>query len=453
MKSSVVPLLVAVFFVSLLVFPTLSAQQSGQIISSQGAIGGGGNLGWLHTDGKHIKTASGQIVYLRGCALIEPAYRVDNLAVGTLADRAERLKELGVNFVRIPINRQYWEANTDTNGDGIGNRDFTDMAIQELTSRGIYVFPGLHYGLTTQDWQTYATNPTVLADWIVNNLVDRYKDNPGVVAIYVINEPHFHEWGGTDYGGNVTSGYWNAMKVVCQRIHEVNPNLLMIVHADMINEGGFCPVLRTDPIPTPNVVYTWHYYYAYLPAFNPYLGWMSGVLDPDYQELVNRGRPYYQSYYTGNYTKARQEFEQYLYDRFLWVATELNLPVINDEYGWTGDEEPYFSWRACTECGWHGHVTETLDEHGSLVSGRPYPDVTYCPTCREAIPRPREHPEPGWPQPMHDFHQILNKYETHWSYYAWWSKTYAGYGLSIGNDMWSLSKTGEVWKDYLNAPT
>lgn len=418
----------------------------------------------LHTEGKYVKNELGQKVFLRGCALIEPAYCIDRLnGPGTLASRAERLKELGVNFVRIPIHKQHWEANTDTNGDGIGNRDFTDRAIQELTSRGIYVAPGLHYGLTKQDWQTYGSNPDVLANWIISNLVNRYKDNPRVAAIYVINEPHFHttDWGGSEIDPGITTGYWDAMKLVCQRIHEANPNLLMIVHADMQGERGFSSVLRTDPIPTPNVIYTWHYYYVYAPAFNPYLGWMSGVLDPNYQELVNRGFPYYQSYYLGDYTKARQEFEQSLYNRFMWVASELNLPVINDEYGWTGDEEPYFSYRACQTCLENNNgvkqegvtfwkTAETLDAPGGNPVGEgPYPDVTYCPVYGEPLPRPREHPEPGWPQVMHDFHQILNKYETHWSYYAWWPKTYAGYGLSIEDNMWNLSKTGEIWAQYL----
>ena len=464
MKPSVVLLLVAIFFVSLLVFPTLGAQQSWSVISSHGMItGGSGKLGWLHTDGKYIKTASGQIVYLRGCALIEPAYDVDRLnGPGTLATRAERLKQLGVNFVRLEINIDNWNANTDTNGDGIGNRDFTTQAIQEFTSRGIYVCPGLHSGSFRNQFP-YDTQAWI--NWLLNNIVIPFKDNPGVCGVYIFNEPGYGAWGGTNLGGGVTSGYWNAVKQVCQAIYAANPNLLVVVHADMANQDGFCPVLRTDPIPTPNVLYTWHYYYVYGPEFNPYLGWMSGVLDPSYQELVNRGHPYYQSYYYGNYTKARQEFEQYLYDRFMWVPTELNLPIINDEYGWTGDEEPYFSYRACQKClaanngvpqsgvtFWK--VGDTLDApSGNPVGEGPYPDITYCPICGEPLPRPREHPEPGWLQAMHDFHQILNKYETHWSYYAWWPKTYGGYGLSIEGDMWSLSETGEVWKDYLNAPT
>ena len=463
MKPSVVLSLVAIFFVSLLVFPTLSAQQSWSVISSQGAISGGGELGWLHTEGKYVKDANGNVVFLRGCAFIEPAYYVDRLnGPGTLASRAERLKELGANFVRLEIQYDHWESNQDTNGDGIGNRDFMLQAIEEFTSRGIYVIPGLHGGAYRN---TFPYNTQAWADWIINNIVIPFKNNPGVCGVYIFNEPPYSAWGGTDLGGGLTSGYWTAVKEVCRQIYEANPNFLMVVHADMPNDAGFCSILRTDPIPVPNVIYTWHYYYSYGVAFNPYLGWMTGVLDPNYQELVNRGQPYYQSYYLGNYTKARQEFEQLLYDKFMWVPTELNLAIINDEYGWTGDEEPYFSFRACQTClaanngvvqrdvtFWN--VAQTLDAPGGNPVGEgPHPDVTYCPRCGEPLPRPREHLEPGWPQSMKDFHAILNKYETHWAYYAWWPKTYGGYGLTIEGDMWNLSKTGIVWKDYLNAAT
>ena len=406
MKPSVVLSLVAIFFVSLLVFPTLSAQQSGQIISSQGVIGGGGNIGWLHTDGKYIRNEQGEAVPLRGCAFIEAAYCVDELqhtwTGQTLADRAERFKELGVNYVRLPVHKQHWDANTDTNGDGVGHRDFVDQAIQEFTSRGIYVIPGFHYGIDLAE-EDVSASPQIWIDWLINNLVNRYIDNRGVAGIYIWNEPHYGRWGGTDLGGGVTSGWWNAAKEACRQIHEANPKLLIVVHANMNNEQGFCPILRTDPIPVPNVVYTWHYYYHYGPT-----------LVGSYETLAEQGKPYYQTYADGNYELAKEQFEQSLYDRFLWVPTELDLPIVNDEFGFNGNEVAY-----------------------DAVN----PDLP---------------PEPGWPQCMHDFLEIMNKYYCNWNHYAWWGKVQGSYGLALdtGSDaMMALSNVGEVWKDHLNAPT
>ena len=75
MKPSVSVSIVAVFLVSLLVFPTLAVQQSVQVISSHGMIKS--PISWLHTDGAYIKNEDGEIVSLRGCAFIEAAYRID----------------------------------------------------------------------------------------------------------------------------------------------------------------------------------------------------------------------------------------------------------------------------------------------------------------------------------------------------------------------------------------
>lgn len=456
MKPSVSVSIVAIFLVSLLVFPTLAVQQSVQVISSHGMIKS--PLSWLHTDGKYIKNEDEEIVTLRGCAFIEAAYRSDNLLVGTLAERAERFKELGVNYVRLEIDKEAWDENRDTNGDGIGNRDFTMQAIHEFTSRGIYVIPGLHSG--TPDY--FYTNTQAWANWLIDNLVTPNLINPGVAGIYIWNEPRYGRWGGTDLGGGVTSGYWNAVKQVCQAIYNVNPNLLMVVHADMYNAAGFSPILRTDPISTPNVVYTWHYYYVYAPMFDPYMGWMTGILDPTYQYLADKGMPFYQSYYLGNYAKARQEFEQFLYDRFMWVPTELNLSIVNDEFAFSGNGEHFSSYRACTVClEANGGVPQngvtfwivahTLASPGGANATAPYPSITYCPICGAPIPRPREEFEPGWPQVMHDFLQILNKYNSNWSYYAWWGAKYdIGYGLCM-SDGYSLTERGEIWKDYLSA--
>jgi hypothetical protein len=170
--------------------------------------------------------------------------------------------------------------------------------------------------------------------------------------------------------------------------------------------------------------------------------------------------PYYQSYYYGNYTKAKQEFEQWLYDRFMWVPTELNLPIVNDEFGFSADMEAYFSYRACTKCLAANNgvpqegvtfffVSQTLDAPGgSGARGPPYPAVTYCPICGEPLPKPREHVEPGWPQCMRDLIEIMDKYQCNWNYFAWWIKDAANYGTCL-SDMTTLSETGKVLAPYL----
>jgi len=408
----------------------------------------------LHTEGKYIKDANGNIVSLRGCAVIEPSYNIDKLRHNhTVEQRAARLKELGVNFVRLQVNKPDWDANTDTNGDGIGNRDFILQMAEALSNAGIMFITG-PMAASSEPWAKEDW-----ANWIIDNMVTPFQHMPNFVGVFILNEPHTEQWGGTDLGQGVMSGYWEAAKYVCQRIYDVNPNLLKIVHATSWAYWGFSDVLKIDPIAVPNTVYTWHYYYCYAAQFDPYMGFMTGVLDPDYEYLKQKGMPFYQSYYLKNYAQAKAQFEQYLHNRWLW-ATDLNLSVINDEFGFNGDEESYFYWRACPVClarnngvtqreitFWH--VADTLDAPGgNPVGDGPYPNVTYCPICGEPLPRPREHTEPGWPQCMRDFIEIMNKYNCSWSDFAWWVKTYSGYGLAE-DDTTTLSKIGQVWAPYL----
>lgn len=401
----------------------------------------------LHTEGKYVKDELGNVVLLRGCSVIEPEYMTDKLRHDqTVQERAKRLKELGVNFVRLQADYQKWSNNVDTDGDGVGNRDFTVQMAEALSNEGIYVCPGIMYGnpkpWVKEEW----------ADWLINDFLEYFKHIPNLVGVFILNEPQpfYDSWGGTNLDGGLTSGYWEAAKYVCQQIHQQYPNLLIIVHADLWREWRFSNILKTDPIPTPNVVYTWHYYYNYGPALNPYLGGMTGVLDPTYQEFVNIEMPFYQSYYLGNFTKARAEFEQWLHDKYLW-PTDFDLPIINDEFGFNENEQHYASRRYCTACGWTGDVVDTLDAPNGNKVTTPYPTVTYCPICGEALPQPREQFEPGWAQVMRDFIGIMEEYYCSWNYLAWWPKTYGGYGLTE-DDMSTLSKVGEVFAQQLTAP-
>lgn len=404
-------------------------------------------MSWLHTDGRYIKDVSGRVIQLRGCDFLEPAYMTDKLRHDhTLEQRAQRMVELGVNLVRLEVDYEKWNANLDTNGDGVGNRDFTMQAVEAMTNRGLRVIPGLHGSKPS----LFYTDSVAWANWIAENLVEPFLDNSRVVGVYIMNEPPYAQFGGDDLGGGVTSGYWEAVKHVCARVHEVNPNLLVIAHGDMLHGRGFSPVLETDPIPTPNIVYTWHYYYSYCPAFNPYYPWGSLDPDPTYEDCKERGQPYYQYYGNGDYVLGRGSLEQVTYNKFIRFSTELNIPIILDEFGFNGDEMPYFSRRKCPNGDWEGKVNEAHDEFGSL-KGPPFTGTVYCPVDGAAIPQPAPYAEPGFSQCFKDYLDILNSYGISWSYFAWWVKSYGGYGL-VEDDMTTLSSVGVVWKDYLLAP-
>lgn len=438
-------LIIVIIVPTLLFSNTMGLLRTSIIMSSHGTIL---NLRPLHVEGKYIKDDLGNIVLLRGVCLYEIQSYIDHIKYDQpIATRVQVLKNLGINCVRLPINKADWDTNKDTNGDGVGCRDFNYQVIDAFTAAGIHAFVGLHYGVSIDEETSWANNPQIVTNWYLNNIINRYKNNPGV-HIYIWNEPHYELWGGSDLGGGVSSGYWTAMQLVCASLHNAKPDALIVVHADMYNEGGFCPVLRSNHINVGNVIYTWHYYYCYGPALQPYHPWLSGIDDPTYEELKQRGYPYYQSYAAGNLTKARQEFETSLYNRFLWVPQELNLTIINDEFGFTGNDMPYFSRRVCDICHWIGNVADCL-YNGSLKQP-PYTGDVYCPNCSYLIPQPQPYAEPGWPNCLSDFLSIMEKYDCNWQYFSWWPKEFGSYGLS-DDPMTSLSVVGQVVAEYLNS--
>ena len=441
-------LLVAILCLCLLILPIRSAQQNAHVISSQGIINGNKSLGWLHTDGKYIKDADGNIVHLYGATIIEPAYIGDHLRYNQpISQRIATLKSMGINFVRLIIDRAKWDANVDTNGDGIGNRNFTIQVGQALSDAGIMFVTGI-MGAPSEPWPQ-----DQWASYVINNMIMPFEHMSGFVGVFILNEPHTEQWGGINYD-SVSSVYWDSAKYVCAQIHAHNPNILIIVHANGWSKWGFSNILKTDPIPTPNVCYTFHYYFGYAPQMNPYLGWMSGgpkgVLDSNYEELVNRGMPFYKSYYQGNYTLAKQQLEQYFLTNYFWAATDYNLPIVNDEWGFSADEEGYFSWRECPTdgCTWiRGRVADTLlSPRGTPAGVGPYPAVTYCPQDGTALPKPHDHVEPGWPQCFLDQVDIFNKYMNLWANFAFWPKTYSGYGI-VQDDMTTLAPQGVALKE------
>jgi hypothetical protein len=441
--------LLIIIIISSLIYPINSAQNTSSIVTSSGKIINNKGLKRLHIDGSIIKDEYNNTVILRGICLYETAsLYIDRLRLDDdISTRINRLKDLGINYIRLPINKNNWDNNVDTNNDGIGARDFYYQLIEEITNAGIYVFIGLHYGVDSSEETMWSNNQSILIEWYTNNIINRFRDNKGV-NIYVWNEPRYHLWGGSDIGGGITSGYWDSMKQICQGLYDANNNILLIVHADMKNRQGLLPALRTDPINLPNIIYTWHYYYNYGPAFNSYDPWMSGIEDPTYEYLRSHNLKFYQSYASGNMTQAKEEFEQSLYDRFLWVQNELNLPIICDEFGFNGDEIPSHAYRACDDCGWYGKITTTVDESNN-PNNPPFEGIAYCPICHEELSQPQPYAEPGWPQVMYDFIDILERNHSSWNYFCWWPKTVGGYGATE-NDMHTLSKTGMVVYDWIN---
>ena len=455
---SVVSLLVAVFFVSLLVSPIMSVQQnvqtmssqgviswSGklgwlhtdgkyikdelenvQTISSQGVISGGGKLGWLHTDGKHVKNEAGQIVWLRGAAVVEPnsgnpfgvsAYwgQEDGSYAepyGYLPNSFDLLKSSGVTCVRLAVNWYAW-LNWDHPynpllGQSEEYKQAVDMFVQELANRGIYCYIDHHSSDMYESaaaWQAFVDNQLPLYWQFWQEVTERYKNQPAVMGCELLNEPRdfFNSYPYQGY-------WWDFCLEAAQKIHAVNPNLLILAAStdrtcngtlqDYPYDAGYKVVgdqFVNNPLPEPNILYIFHGGFP----------------------MHATGWNVYNTYVAGNLALAKQQWEAALYNT-AFRAVDAGLPIMNCEFNVKH----------------HDYMTyEEL----------PYPYLTV----------------------TTDFLDLMNKYGCQWTWWAWgggvgypWdyspesgSLVYSSEQHQIGAQtipIWdTLSYIGEVWKDHL----
>ena len=355
------------FFINIFSFSALGLEQSSHSINSYGTIINTDTFGWLHTDGRWIKDESGNIVRFVGVCESQSMYRGNwDQYCRSEADpvpMANRMESLGVSWVRICIDYAKWS-------DPVYGADYKaliDGFVHEFSSRKIYSTTGMmSHSFTTE---------TEIPEWLnfLTELANRYQNNSGMVGIYIYNEPPY---GALDWINWAVLG--------AQAVHEANPNLLILVHADRPNRNGIDDYWRNNPINVPNVVYVYHEYY-----------WM---------EYYYGHEDFTESYVAGDYVLAKQQMEQSMYDRFFKYAVEYNMPIVLEEFGFNGGQNP---------------------------AGIGYGN------------------EPGWPQCQIDFMDLLEKYQIPWNEYSWWVKTDTNYGL-VNFDYQTLSPVGEIWIQYLN---
>jgi hypothetical protein len=286
---------------------------------------------------------------------------------------AQRMAELGVPWVRICVVWTFWS------DPAFGNeyKNLIDSYVNEFTSRGVYCMVGCMGGEFASD---VPSNPTPWLNFLTE-LANRYRSNPGMCGIYIWNEP--------PTSGPFTMSTWRQWALLgVQAVNAVNPNLLIVVSADLPYASGILwgidPYYLSNPIPYPNIVYYyhdyfWHYYYYY-------------KTDP--------GAAFVLTYQAGNYTLAKQQMEKSFYDRYWKYPVEHNMCIMNEEFGFGANLDP-------TDRGY----------------------------------------EPGWPQCQIDYMDLHEKYQIPWNQYDWWV---GGYALTT--DGFNLHPVGQIWSQYLGPP-
>lgn len=358
-------------------------------------------LSWLHTDGRYIKNSQGQIINLTGLnfeALGNPISAYETDWKGTIywrygdpsVPRQEQPKEVvtpylvpkwreyGVNSIRLWLNWYVWRGiyENRTAGNWPEYIPQIDLLIDECSKQGIYVILDFHQYSGYEFTGVYNTPETFKQEWIawLVEVVDRYKDNPTVVGIDIINESQAAHWGSVE-------AYYSAMLEAAQAVHNANPNILIIIETGIQQHprwSRFDQYLIDNPIhaQVPNVVYSFHRYYFQEYIYRSYAyPTPSGPMFPPELDFPA-------SYKNGNYTLAKQQMEQVWYNELFYVLDK-GYPLWYGEFGFGG-----------------GYVRGLVGEV-----------------------------EPAWDTVLNDVLQLCNKYGVGWSYYGWsWGEEYR-YGM------------------------
>ena len=174
---------------------------------------------------------------------------------------------------------------------------------------------------------------------------------------------------------------WRAWaRLGAAAVHAANPNLLILVHS----LSGYPRYVDGD-------------YWRQNPIGVPNVVWVyhNYFWQCYYYDKEN----FALNYEAGNYALAKQQMEAYFYDRYFKWAVEYGMCIMNEEFGFN-------------------------DNTGATPADKGY--------------------SPGFPQCMHDYLQLHNKYSIPWNEYAWHM---GGYGLT--DDGVTLNTVGEIWFEYL----
>ncbi len=230
----------------------------------------------LSTSGRSIIDADGERFRLKSAnwygANLESEV-VGGLDQKPLPEIVSLIKSWGFNSIRLPFSNQMLHRTTPVppaavaaNPNLVGLRpiEVYDAVVKELTAQGLLVilnnhstssiwccgfdnnglwyYEGSDAPFSEKDWQN---------DW--TTLVDRYRDNPGVVGVDLRNEVRTAKYKGTFlpivplWGSNNAEDWRRAAQDAGRLVLQRNPNLLVIVEA--INWEGTLPILGSGNRP------------------------------------------------------------------------------------------------------------------------------------------------------------------------------------------------------------
>ncbi len=217
--------------------------------------------GWYSTSGNQIVDSTGETVRLKGINWfgMEGYLGVpDGLYTRNWQDMMEQMKELGFDTIRLPFSLQNIQPGAMPNNivyslnpdlAGLSNLQVLDKIVDYAGDLGMKIILDCHRSSSgagpNENGLWYDQNFSE-AQWISSwkSLVQRYVDDSTVIGVDLQNEPHGASW--TDWSA--------AAERAGNAIHEVNPNLLIVVEGvgnyqgDYYWWGGQLEGVRDDPV-------------------------------------------------------------------------------------------------------------------------------------------------------------------------------------------------------------
>jgi endoglucanase len=267
--------------------------------------GGGAAGGWAGSSGGTVPPCSDCFSHPRLTGVNWFGFETSNFSPHGLWARdyksmLRQIKDLGFNCVRLPwcndmltakpsgmqVNAYGTDPYTNEQGlnvdlDGLSSIEVMDKILDECNRIGLKVILDNHsrahdgYMNETLWYKDGYTEDAWIADWV--SLIERYKDNPAVVAADIKNEPHGNTtagmkppatWGYDESGYGKTD--WRKAAAKCGKaIVSANPNIIVIVEGvenykgDNYWWGGNLEGVRDAPIteiPAANLWYSAHEY-------------------------------------------------------------------------------------------------------------------------------------------------------------------------------------------------
>jgi len=390
--------------------------QAYSLIPSSGYIRYWKPLPRLHVEGRYIKNEAGQIVNLTGFNFADLGYpqqafgdlgswdgslarcwrygppdiNPNMVTAQQVADyMASKWREFGVNSVRVWLNWYTWrnlEEWTRTYYPFPGYIPSIDAIVSASAKNGIYVILSFLEVQSKEFNGVWNTPETFKVEWInfLRELATRYKDEPAVAAIEIINEPKPDQWRSAE-------AFYSAALEASQAIRNITPDTMIFIETGLQVQPrwtGIDPYLIDNPIHTQvsNVVYVFHRYYWQTYTYR-------SRASPNYADkgpMLPADLDYPATYQQGNYALAKQQMEQVWYDELLFVL-----------------ERGYALWY-----GEFGFNENYLD---------PNPGWQY------------SKGEPAWQTALNDKLQLCNKYGVGWSYLYWGPGDANVYGMLLTN--------------------